>query len=264
MPTLVLILCLLSLSCFSQAFTLRDTAFVGKIATPAASTGLPGSTPGYPVIYDSTVDQFATNGSFVVLPDNSTSGWNLTNADVAARRPIVTANVLNGHSAMYYSGTLGYLSSSTFTSAQPCEIWMVLSTTNTGSTYYFFDSGNASFRLYSFNSGALVRQGVIGGSGTFYTSSNLAGVTNRYMIWRWLYNSASSVVYTNGVAYMSGSVGATTTGDSGFILANNQSIGSAGPNSIVAIRIFGTNLTAAAANTMSNYWRTTYFPSGFP
>lgn len=239
------------------------SVFMGKAAPISSSEGtsdLPGTTPGYPVLVDYTADTYVTNGSMTVLPDNWTNHWDCTNSGATLRWATSIPSALNGHNAIYEINNIGALTNDTFSATSPHEIWLVGSVTNVASGPFFLYSLSSTVRNYLGAVTPNFRQGAIGGA-TFIAGS-LNGMTNKYIMWRFSFVDGASQWWTNGVSVVSGNL--PTTAVNGLMLMNNLPPSTGGNCALVALRVFSTNLTVAAANTMSNYWYTNYFPAGFP
>ena len=249
-------------------YSVASTNTGGGSASSGSFTigGLKGMATGVSLLADWTADNRMTNSGVLHIVDNWTNGWDLTNNASASHYPPVQSNVLNGHNALRIlpADNGAMIRCTNFLSSQPDEVWIVMSHTNPPSSQAtFFDSYNGSYEQDAYLNSAGYHQEVIGAGGTsYYWGSD--GTTNKYMMWRFVFNSSSSAAYTNGVLMKSGSLGTGTGGSVGFTLGGEYHYSSDGLSSIVACRVFAGTLSAYAASAMSNFWYQTYFPSGFP
>jgi len=192
MPAIVLILCLLSLSCFGQAFTLRDVAFVGRISTPAFVLTNEPAGSGANLISWWLFSDYVTNAGIATLPDRGgVHSWDFTNGTTSAF-PIGSSSNL-----LFSSTASSKLTSGAYVGNQPHTIVLVLmdiQATNVAASTAFYDGINSGHRnLYRH----------INTSEEMYSGTAVAfqtySVSNIVRCVELTFAGAVSKAYTNGV-----------------------------------------------------------------
>jgi hypothetical protein len=252
-------------SCFGQAFSFADPTVASFGGAPAAGNSglsnlLAGATDGYPVYVDYTADNYASNATSAVITDNWTNHLDGTSViSDHTKWALIDASVLNGHKGIHMPSSVGSLTNQVYTLPSPHEVWAVAAITNI-SNPTIFDSISAAQRNAGVGVSPNFRMQSIGGS--VHIDGSLNNMTNRYMMFRFNFTDGASQWWTNGISVVSGNLATNVV--SGLVILNGQTLSGAGNVSLVALRVFATNLSAGAVSTMSNYIFTNYFPSGFP
>lgn len=219
-----LLFLLSAFACLGQAFTMKDTAFLGN-AIPKATgvTTTPTNLVGFPSLAWYVASDFTTNATplYISWPDRWTNGWALTNAGFADPVTNLVLRVpggLNGKDYLLFPGTnaANCLISANYTSQQPHEIVMVMNATNARQFNVLFDGWNsATFdnKFYPFydTSGMGLK---IGGASAVFAGFM---TSNKWQVVDVIFNGADSRVYTNNV--LAGTVNPGTAGSSGLIIS---------------------------------------------
>lgn len=269
MRAIALIL-LSALSCFGQAFTFNDLAFVCLTNPPPAASSLNDVTnlAGYPCLafyLPSSAGSVSSNGTTGETLTDLMGSYNLANGNnySSAKLPLTNC-YLNGKAALMYTSYKCYLTNSSFSITQPIEAVMVIS-----------NWGDASLTRYLFNdmvSGSVAQ--ILNGSDN---TMKLVGVntlaaytipTNEIVIIDAIFNGTgtASAIYTNNVLMKAGSTGIGNS-MSGLTLGGKYQLGGGGISAALGAAAFygnaagtgaipGTNTTARTAvyNALKGYF----------
>lgn len=179
------------------------------------------------------------------LKDIFTNSWNLTN-DNSAWNP--TSGTLNGHTIIKFGegGNInGTLANQAFVSASPFEVVMVyrFNSSYPNATRYLFSNpdGSVYWALFAGGTG----QHYLNNDGSHYFSipaNSLA--TNKWMVFNFVFNGASSAIYTNCATLAAGTAG--TWSLTNFWLGGKAMGNGAYPADIAEIGVYSGTLGAGA------------------
>lgn len=236
---------------------------------PLVSTWSPtnyGTPQAYYFGDDATITQTGGTNWVFTWPDEWNNGlpnkpWNLTNNQYG-KAPLALMNSLNGHHTVRFDGVDDYIRNTKVTNTQPFEMWMVAAyrgTTNSGNNYYWTDSLSSGNRFY------LLQLAATGGKLRMYTDNgfdvNVGGITNKWVVWRFVVNGSNSRIETNNVLLASGNAGSFN--QLGFIAASKYDFTLSSPMEIAEMIFYvGTN-DGPTCTSINNGFRTKYDPSNF-
>lgn len=268
-----LIYIILSISCYGQGkeFTFHDIAFLDQSTNLPVAGGAfnPTNISGYPAnawyvvdndLGTSTTNCYFTNGIVTSLLDSGPNGWHLTNSSAGGGiRPVRQISALNGYDTLLFSiANSTVLRSVNYTSSQPHEVVMLMRYDGpTNSTIsYIFDCGvGTTYRQ------RVLMNGVTANSGLFAYNAGTAKemgpiTTNKWIVWDWLFNGATSSNWFNNVLDKSGNLGANTI--SGLTIGSSVNAANPTPIDIAEVVTFSTNLTTSVRTDLYNYLTNKY------
>lgn len=238
---------LLSVCVCSGQWSFNDPAFVAQQYTaPAGDSFYPTNITGYPAVAYWVADDItgtpatwaSRKGTFPLTMIGS---------------PAVTSAGLNGHNYVRFNGSSQKATNLTVSVAQQLEVAMVSTlVVPSAASQFMFDSGSASPRMYGAISTTPYERINAGTS----LSTTTIFPTNKWLVRNYVYNGASSGIYTNRTAFITGAAGANAL--SGFIVGGNY-LGTVWANIGVAeVVIYSTNLTATIRSNLFAYWTNKY------
>jgi len=231
-----LIICLLSLSCFGQAFTFRDPAFVGIVATPAAAggsfspTNIAGvASTGWWVADNITAADMTSDGknNMTNWTDTGQYHYTLTNRQAGANKwPTNVVAGVNGHNYMRCIQSSPFticMNTSRYTNntgyheiVMVARVWEapILNAT-------MLDSNNGTDRnLISFDASAKIQIRTLPG-GSYV--GNQTAITNKWMVFDFVFAGASSGWFSNNIC-ASGVVNPGTGPCDGLVIGGNSAL----------------------------------------
>lgn len=267
MRLVISILLLSCLACLGQAFTMKDTAFLGNAIPPSGTTTFPTNLPNAVSISWWKASDYYTNSGVPTLPDSGPGGFTLTNLTTAGTGTWPTnGGTLNGQTLLRF-GTAAlntrYLCSDNYTSPQPHTVCLVV---------YIDDDGDISkFFFSSTNSGGQNSWVEAGGTASSPKKIRLnAGNpydtwtdTNTWILSECLFNgAAASRQWTNGVASAAaGNAGTESCG--GFTLGAAYGKNAGAYFLLGEVMTYSTALTPADRTALYNYVKNKYGAANF-
>lgn len=220
-----------------------------NFTTPSLST--PTNISGYPSLaWYCVSSNYTTNSGTLIMADLYTNHFDLTNQETA-KFPARTAAGVNGFDyANFIAANNTYLKSVIYTSTQPTEVVMVMSMTNTGTTL-FLDSANTAARQFV----DLASQQLQFGAATTLSVANFH-TTNKWAVFNFVYNGASSEAYTNNVLGVSGNAGSQSA--NGLTLGQRFGLTLPSSMSFAEMSIYSTNLDTFSRSNLFYYFTNKY------
>lgn len=196
------------------------------------SQTIPPVQVGYPLLVSWDADgvtNVSTGTAVSYVPDQGTNGWHLTQT-AAGLRPTITFSAQNGHKAVTFADP-SFLTNLVYSRAQPHEIFATLKISPTSHTFFntMVDGSAEPHRN-------LFQETSSSGNGDHYAGTEVFGGSpfpeSKFIVIDAVFNGASSVLYTNGVQFISGNVGAED--QQGFwLMALNSYVGNNGGHTTV-------------------------------
>ncbi len=259
---LIIFLTLFCFSAYSQSIRVTGSAaFLGS-----ASIGVSGGSGGGGISptnlgaaslawYDANTS-YVTNTSVPTWTDLWTNHWDLTNRIANSTWPTMLAVTPNGSNALCFSDAgATTLNSVNYTSSQPHEVCMALSITNvTGNGPQFMMDGgiSGSFRNIGYYPGGASQFELSAGG----LVDSAGSITNKWFVINFVFNGASSKIYTNNVAGPTVDAGSGTA--SGLTIGSRYSDETNLKGAIAEIASYSAVLTTTQRSNLFYYMTNKY------
>lgn len=242
------------LCCATVAFAqLEGPAWLGQQYVVSSGSVFDPSTV-FQAYWKPSADNYTTNAGTTTLTDLGAGSYHLTNT-TAANLPTRVEAGFDGQDYLDFDGSSDYLRQVAMTNSQPNEVWAVLRLRADAAGVNVLFSSTTSTEDQNATQNTTSLQMNAGSSLSLAFSSQT--VTNRWLLWHWVFNGASSSIRTNDGVVISGNAGNNQS--SGITIGAGTGGTFNAPINVAWIGTISSNLpTGATSNLVWGYFKTNF------